>query len=400
MALEIPDHLRREWEIIHRGTAEVLPDEELLAKLVEAREKGRPLRVKYGADPSAPDLHLGHMVPIRKLRQFQELGHQVVFIIGDFTAQIGDPSGQSQTRPQLSREQVEANAKTYLDQIYRVLERERTEVVYNSSWLASLSAADVIRLAANYTVARMLERDDFQARYAGGRPIYIHELLYPLYQGYDSIVVRADIEVGGTDQKFNFMVARELQRAYGQSPQIVLTTPILVGLDGRKKMSKSLGNYIGITEPPREMFGKTMSLADEVMLDYFALVLNYEPEQIEQLKRGLAEGRTHPRDLKAHLAREIVALFHDREAAERSAQEFDRVFRDRQAPEEVETVELHSDGDGLGILDLLMGAGLVQSRREAKRLVLGGGVDIDGKRCESAQTIVPRGEHQIGRAHV
>jgi tyrosyl-tRNA synthetase len=399
MTLEIPKHLRREWEIIHRGTAEVLPDEELLAKLLESKEQGRPLRIKYGADPSAPDLHLGHMVPVGKLKQLQDLGHQIVFIIGDFTAQIGDPSGQSQTRPQLTREQVETNAATYLQQIYKVLDRDRTEVVYNSSWLSPLTARDVIELSAKYTVARMLERDDFQKRFTSERAIYIHELLYPLYQGFDSIVVRSDVEVGGTDQKFNFVVARELQRAYGQSPQIVLTTPLLVGLDGQKKMSKSLGNYIGITESPRDMFGKTMSLADAVMLDYFALVLHYDETQTKELRQGIAEGRLHPREVKARLAREIVETFHDVQAADAAAEEFDRVFRERQTPEDVETVAVHSQGGTMAILDLLVAANVVASRREAKRLVLAGGVDIDGLRCDHLQTTVEAGEHilKIGK---
>ena len=395
MALEIPDHLREEWEIIHRGTAEVLPQEELLAKLLESREQNRPLRIKYGADPSAPDLHLGHMVPIRKLKQFQDLGHQVVFIIGDFTAQIGDPSGQSQTRPQLSRQQVESNAATYLEQIYKILDRERTEVVYNSSWLAPLTARDVVELAAKYTVARMLERDDFQARFTGERAIYIHELLYPLYQGFDSIAIRSDIEIGGTDQKFNFMVARELQRAYGQSPQIVLTTPILVGLDGEKKMSKSFGNYIGITEPPREMFGKTMSLADEVMLDYYALVLDHDEAQIEQLRRALADGQVHPREVKARLGRGIVELFHDAHAANAAAEEFDRVFRERQAPEDVETIRVRSEQGMITITDLLLATGLAESRRQAKRLIQAGGVDLDGLQCDHLQLTVEPGEHLL-----
>jgi len=395
MTVEIPQALRREWEIIHRGTDEVFPDDELLAKLIESGKQGRPLRVKYGADPSAPDLHLGHMVPIRKLKHFQDLGHQVVFIIGDFTAQIGDPSGQSQTRPQLSREQVEANAATYLEQIYRLLDRHRTEVVYNSSWLAPLNAREVIELAAKYTLARMLERDDFQARFTSQRPIYIHELLYPLYQGFDSIAVKADIEIGGTDQKFNLVVARELQRAYGQSPQIVLTTPLLVGLDGQKKMSKSLGNYIGITEPPRDMFGKTMSLADEVMADYFALVLHYDDAQIQELRRGMAEGGLHPREVKARLAREIVEAFHDRSSAALAAEEFDRVFRERQSPEDIETVTVHSKSGPMVVLDVLVAAGLAESRREAKRLILAGGVDVDGLRCGHHAATVEPGEHML-----
>jgi tyrosyl-tRNA synthetase len=395
MPLEIPESLRREWEVIHRGTAEVLPDEELLAKLIEAHEQGRPLRIKYGADPSAPDLHLGHMVPVGKLRQLQDLGHQIVFIIGDFTARIGDPSGQSVTRPQLSAEQVATNAATYLEQIYKVLDRDRTEVVYNSAWLGKLTGRDVIELAAKYTLARMLERDDFALRFQSERAIYIHELLYPLYQGYDSIVVRSDVEVGGTDQKFNFVVARELQRAYGQSPQIVLTTPLLVGLDGQKKMSKSLGNYIGITEPPRDMFGKTMSLADTVMLDYFALVLHYGDSRIAELRAGLADGRIHPREAKARLAREIVEMFHRAEAAQAAAEEFDRVFRERQAPAEVEAVTVRAEGTQMVITDLLVAAGLVDSRREAKRLVIAGAVDVDGLRCDHFQTTVERGEHLV-----
>jgi tyrosyl-tRNA synthetase len=394
MTLEIPESLRREWDVIHRGTAEVTPAEELLAKLKQSREQRRPLRIKYGADPSAPDLHLGHMVPIRKLKQFQDLGHQVVFIIGDFTAQIGDPSGVSQTRPVLSPEQVKANATTYLAQIYKVLDREKTEVVYNSTWLNQLDARAVIELAARYTVARMLERDDFAMRFRAEKPIYIHELLYPLYQGMDSVAVEADLELGGTDQKFNFMVARELQRAYGQPPQIVLTMPILVGLDGVKKMSKSLGNYIGITESPHEMFGKVMSIGDQAMFDYFMHVLDYDPARAEQLREAVTEGRRHPREVKEQLAREIVTLFHDERAAEAEAREFVRIFRERQAPEDIETLTVAAEGGRMALHDLLVRIGLAESRRDAKRLLSAGAVDLNGKPC-NGPTVVEAGEHLI-----
>ena len=395
MTLEVPDHLREEWDIIHSGTAEVLPSDELLARLLAAREQKRPLRIKYGADPSAPDLHLGHMAPIRKLRQFQDLGHQVVFIIGDFTAMIGDPSGVSQTRPQLSPEQVQANAATYLEQIYRVLDREKTEVVYNSTWLGRLSSREVIELSAKYTVARMLERDDFAQRFAAERPIYVHELLYPLYQGYDSIVVRADLELGGTDQKFNFMVARELQRAWDQPPQIVLTTPLLVGLDGTKKMSKSLGNYIGITESPRQMFGKVMSLPDETMFDYFAILLHEPLDHVARLRAGVHEGAIHPRELKGQLAQQIVTLFHGPKAAAQAAEEFVRIFREGQAPEKIETVTLDTGGEPIHVHDLLVGLGMEISKREAKRLVQSGAVDVDGRRCDRPEDAVGPGEHLV-----
>ncbi|MCX7766415.1 MAG: tyrosine--tRNA ligase, partial [Candidatus Sumerlaeia bacterium] len=279
-----------QWEIISAGTVEIIPEAELMEKLERSIREKKPLKIKLGVDPSAPDIHLGHTVPLRKLKQFQELGHQVIFLIGDFTAMIGDPSGRSVTRPKLTREQVQANAKTYFEQVFKILDEQKTRVVYNSDWLGKMSFAEVIELSAKYSVARMLERDDFKTRFKEEKPIFIHEFLYPLMQGYDSVVLEADVEIGGTDQKFNLLVARELQREFGQEPQAIITLPLLLGTDGINKMSKSLGNYIGITEPPQEIFGKVMSIPDALILDYFQLVLGYPPAELNKLKSILEQG--------------------------------------------------------------------------------------------------------------
>ncbi|MBN1868114.1 tyrosine--tRNA ligase [Candidatus Sumerlaeota bacterium] len=391
----------RQMEILEQGTVDILPEGDLPAKIQRSLDANSPLRIKYGADPSAPDLHLGHTVPIRKLRQFQDLGHQVVFLIGDFTAMIGDPSGKSETRRRLTREEVQENAKTYFDQVYLILDPDRTEVVYNSDWLGKLHMSDVIELAAKYTVARMLERDDFSNRFKGGVPIYIHEFLYPLAQAYDSWAVRADVEVGGTDQKFNFLLGREIQREMNQEPQAILTVPILVGTDGVKKMSKSLGNYIGITEPPQEIFGKTMSVGDEVMADYLRLVLGYADAAVKDLERRMAEGTLHPRDLKARIAHEIVTLFHDTEAADAARAGFDRVFRDREMPEEMPEVDLTlPDGEEtLWIAPALVRAGLCESNRKARQAVGVGSVRVDGEKVEDEGTRLGPGEYilQVGK---
>ncbi|HEX7054209.1 MAG TPA: tyrosine--tRNA ligase [Burkholderiales bacterium] len=362
-------------QTIRRGCDELIVEAELRRKLAT----GRVLRVKLGMDPTAPDLHLGHTVVLNKLRHFQELGHQVQFLIGDFTGMIGDPTGRNQTRPPLTREEIHRNAQTYREQVFKILDPRRTEILFNSAWSDKLGAEGMIRLAARYTVARLLERDDFQKRFRAGQPIAVHELLYPLMQGYDSVAMKSDVELGGTDQKFNLLVGRELQRDYGLEPQCVLTMPLLEGLDGRDKMSKSLGNYVGITEPPGEMFGKLMSISDELMWRYVEL-LSFEPlPTIARWKREVAEGR-NPRDIKALFAKEIVARFHDRAAAEAAEAEFERRFRHGALPDKLEEFRFSAPKGGLGVTQTLKLAGFVSSISEAQRLIEQGGVRVDGER--------------------
>ena len=360
-----------------RGTDEVLPEDGLKTRL----EEGRPLVVKAGFDPTAPDLHLGHTVLINKMRQFQQFGHEVVFLIGDFTGMIGDPSGKNATRPPLSTEDIQANAATYEKQIFKILDEEKTRVEFNSTWMGAMDAAGLIRLAARHTVARMLERDDFSKRYASGQPISIHEFLYPLVQGYDSVALKSDVELGGTDQKFNLLVGRQLQQDYGQKPQIVVTMPLLEGLDGVQKMSKSLGNYIGITDAPGEMFGKIMSISDDLMWRYFELLSFRALDDIETLKRAVAEGM-NPRDAKFELGQEIVARFHSKVEADSARQEFISRFQQGAMPEEIPEVSLQSQDGSLGIAHLLKNAGLVSSTSEAFRMIKQGAVKIDGQRVE------------------
>jgi tyrosyl-tRNA synthetase len=375
----------RQLELLRRGAAEIISEEELLAKLRE----GRPLRVKLGLDPTAPDIHIGFAVVLRKLRQFQDLGHEAILVIGDFTALIGDPTGKKQTRPMLTREEVERNAATYRQQYSRILDPERTRVVFNSQWLAPLNLADVVRLCSKTTVARVLERDDFTARWREGTPIGLHELLYPVCQAYDSVALHADVELGGTDQKFNNLMGRDLQREFGQPPQVVLLTPLLPGLDGVEKMSKSLGNYIGINEPPHEMYGKVMSIPDTLMVTYFELCTEVPLDEVRAVEEGLRTGRLHPRDVKRRLAREIVAVWHGREAAERAEEEFDRVFAREELPSEIPEVtvparELEAGGR-LGVVALLRRTGLVHSNSEARRLIAQGGVSVDGRRVTAPE---------------
>src|SRR5271168_4703091 len=319
---------------LKKGVAEIVPEAELRAKLEKSLKTGKPLRVKLGVDPTAPDIHLGHTVVIRKLKHFQEMGHTAVFLIGDFTAMVGDPTGQSETRPPLTREQVNANAKTYLEQVFKILDRDKTEIRYNSEGLEKMSSYDIVRLCAKYRVARMLEREDFRKRLTEQQPISVHEFLYPLLVAYDSVVLEADVELGATEQKFNLLIGREIQREYNQELQIAVMMPILVGLDGQRKMSKSLGNYVGITEPPVEMFGKMMSIPDELMWSYYELVTDRTPAEIADLKNEVAGGKLHPMDAKMRLAEEVVTGFHGAEAGRRAAENFQRVFRDKQAPEE------------------------------------------------------------------
>jgi tyrosyl-tRNA synthetase len=373
-------------DIIKRGCDELLIEAELVEKL----KRGKPLRIKAGFDPTAPDLHLGHTVLINKLRQFQELGHEVMFLIGDFTGMIGDPTGKNVTRKPLSRDDVIENAKTYEQQIYKILDPEKTLVMFNSSWMGEMSAADLVQLAAKHTVARMLERDDFHKRYNSSQPIAIHEFLYPLIQGYDSVAMKADVELGGTDQKFNLLVGRELQKHYGQEPQVVLTMPILEGLDGVQKMSKSLGNYIGIAEPPSEMFGKLMSVSDTLMWRYIEL-LSFEPlSTVRQWKKEIDEGR-NPRDIKVMFAQEIIARFHDRAAADKALADFDARFRQGAIPDDIADIALDGGDAGLSITQLLKQAGLVASTSEAMRQIEGGGVRLDGEKVSDKGLVVAKG---------
>ena len=381
--------------IIKRGADELLIESELVEKL----KTGRPLRVKAGFDPTAPGLHLGHTVLINKLRHFQDLGHHVMFLIGDFTGMIGDPSGKNTTRPPLTREQIMENARTYQDQVFKILDPEKTEICFNSGWIEALGTAGMIKLAASYTVARMLERDDFSKRYRNGQPIAVHEFLYPLCQGYDSVALKSDIELGGTDQKFNLLVGRELQKHYGQTPQCVLMMPLLEGLDGVNKMSKSLGNYVGISEPPREIFGKLMSVSDDLMWRYFDL-LSFRPNaEIARFKQEVAEGR-NPRDLKVLLGQEIVARFHSAQAADDALADFEARFRQGAIPDDVPEVALRSVNGELGIAQLLKQAGLVSSTSDALRMIEQGGVKIDGERIEDKKLLLKAGSKlvvQIGK---
>ena len=368
-----PD-IAHQLAVFKRGADELIVEAELVAKLA----RGKPLRIKEGFDPTRPDLHLGHTVQFNKLRQLQDLGHNVIFLVGDFTGMIGDPTGRNLTRPPLTADELAANAKTYTDQVFLILDRDQTEVAFNSKWLAALGADGIVRLAAKYTVARMLERDDFAKRYREGQPIAVHEFLYPLAQGYDSVALRADVELGGTDQKFNLLVGRELQRHYGQEPQCILTLPLLEGLDGINKMSKSLDNYVGITEPPQEMFGKLMSISDELMWRYYELLSFRPQEEIAALKRACAEGR-NPRDAKVMLAQEIVARFHSRQAADAALAEFEARFRDGALPESMAEVTLRTNGAGLPIAQLAKQAGIVDSTSEALRLIAQRGLRLDGE---------------------
>jgi tyrosyl-tRNA synthetase len=380
---------------LSRGTEEVLPEGGLEAKLKE----GRSLVVKAGFDPTAPDLHIGHTVLINKMRQFQQLGHDVVFLIGDFTGMIGDPSGKNATRPALSPEEIKANAETYAQQIFKILDEEKTRVEFNSTWMGKMDAAGLIKLAARHTVARMLERDDFNKRYKGGEPISIHELLYPLVQGYDSVALKADVELGGTDQKFNLLVGRQLQQDFGQKPQIVITTPLLEGLDGVQKMSKSLGNYIGITDAPGDMFGKIMSISDDLMWRYFEVLSFRSLDDINALKKSVADGM-NPRDAKFELGQEIVARFHSGADAASARQEFVSRFQQGAMPEEIPDLTLESPAGKLGIAHLLKGAGLVSSTSDAFRMIKQGAVRIDGRRVEDRELQLDAGTthvYQVGK---
>ncbi len=386
-----------------RGVAELIPENGLLERLQKSEQGGRPLVIKAGFDPTAPDLHLGHTVLLNKMRQFQERGHDVVFLIGDFTGRIGDPTGKNVTRQPLTEEQVRENARTYAEQIYKVLDPARTRIEFNSSWLGQMSASDTIRLAAQYTVARMLERDDFDKRYRSGQPIAIHEFLYPLMQGQDSVALNADVELGGTDQKFNLLVGRQLQSGAGQEPQLVLTMPILEGLDGVQKMSKSLNNYVGINEPAGEMFGKLMSISDDLMWRYYEL-LSFRPlEELAGLRQAVAAGEAHPKKVKMDLAEEITARFHSDEAARQAREAFDRRFSRGQLPDDIPEVSLLVSDDGIGLAHLLKAAELVASTSEALRMLKQGAVRVDEERVSDGGREFRAGDEvllQVGKRRI
>ena len=376
--------VEEQLEYLKKGAAEVIPEEELKQKLENSAKTGKPLRVYLGVDPTAPDIHLGHTVVLRKLKHFQDMGHTAIFLVGDFSAMIGDPTGQSETRPPLSHEQVEVNAKTYLAQVYKILDSKKTEVRYNSEWLGKMSSYEVVRLCGHYRLARMLEREDFRSRLENSLPIAVHELLYPLLTAYDAVMLKSDVELGATEQKFNILVHREIQREYGLSPQVVFTMPILVGLDGQRKMSKSLGNYVGITEPPAEMFGKMMSIPDELMWSYYELVTDRTLPEIAELKKEVEEGKLHPMDAKMRLEEEVVGGFQGEEAGRKAAENFQRVFRERRAPEEAPVAKLPV-GPPKKLTALLVELKLVASKSEAERLIKQRGVEINEACVEDAR---------------
>lgn len=398
-AAHVQAEVERQMQVLRRGAVEILEEHELREKLARSLREGRPLRVKLGMDPSAPDIHLGHTVVLRKLRQFQDLGHQVILVIGDFTARVGDPTGRKTTRPALTVEQVRANARTYADQVFRILDPQRTRLVYQE-WFEEMGFDDVLRLAATYTVARMLEREDFKNRLETGQPISLHELFYPLMQAYDSVALEADVELGGTDQKFNLLVARDVQREYGQEPEVALLMPLLVGTDGVEKMSKSLGNYIGLTDPPGEMYGKTMSIPDPLIVPYLELLTDMPEAEIERIRQAMASGDLNPRDAKMMLARLLVAQYHGEAAAREAEERFVQVFQRRELPEDIPEVRLEPEMVRSGaarVVDLLVAAGLVESRSEARRMVRQGAVSVDGRRIDDEQAAVAVSDGSVVR---
>jgi len=369
-----------QMEIIRKGVEQILPEEELIAKIERSIRTHTPLRIKEGFDPTAPDIHLGSAVTIRKLKQFQDLGHEVIFLIGDFTGMIGDPSGMMESRKRMSREEVLKNAETYKEQVFKILDTDKTRIEFNSRWCNPMSFTDVLELASKYTIARLLEREDFAERYKSNRPISVLEFLYPLVQGYDSVALRADVELGGSDQVFNLLVGREIQREYGQEPQVVITMPLLVGTDGVEKMSKSLGNYIGICEPPKEMFGKTMSIPDELIIPYFRLCTDVPEVELETMENQMRGTEVNPRDVKMRLAREIVTIYHDSKSAKAAEEEFKRMFQGRGLPDEIPLFQVAAEDLPIWIVKLLTTSGLASSHSEARRLIQQGGVRIDGER--------------------
>ncbi len=386
---------KEQLEIIKRGAIEIIVEEDLLKKLERAVSAGKPLRVKAGFDPTAPDIHLGHTVLLNKMRQFQELGHEVVFLIGDFTGMIGDPTGKSETRKHLTREEVLDNAKTYQVQIYKILDRTKTTIAFNSEWMAKMNASDLIQLAAKHTVARMLEREDFKKRYESRLPISIHEFLYPLIQGYDSVMLKADVELGGTDQKFNLLVGRELQKEYGQEPQSIVMMPLLEGLDGVNKMSKSLGNYIGINEPAREIFGKVMSVSDALMLRYYELVSAVSLDELQKIKADIASGAQHPMEVKKRLATEMVDRFCGAGEGTKARAEFEEVFSKKNMPEDIQPTEVPWEGDRMKLVKIMTATGTASSNNEARRLIKAGAVEVNQQRITDVDYELPAGASTV-----
>ena len=378
----------KQWELISRGAEEILPEKELREKLERSRKSGTPLIVKLGCDPSRPDLHVGHGVVLRKLRHFQDLGHQAILVIGDFTAMIGDPSGRNKTRPQLTLEEAKANAESYIKQAGHILNIKTLKILFNSTWLNAMRFSDVIRLSSHYTVARMLERDDFTKRYRSETPILIHEFMYPLAQGMDSVELKADVELGGTDQKFNLLVGRDLQREYDQAPQAIITLPLLEGTDGVEKMSKSYGNDIGLTDSPEDMYGKSMSISDGMIEKYFVLAADVDAKTLTRIKKQLKDSSQNPRDIKRELARSIVALYHGDAAAIQAEQYFDRVIVNKDAPEDMDEVTLEAD---VSIIDLITSEGLTKSKGDARRMIQQGAVRIDGKKVDEMNFVISKG---------
>lgn len=385
----------KQFEIIKRGTVEIILEEELKDKLHRSYREGKPLRIKVGFDPTAPDIHLGHTVLLEKMRQFQELGHEVIFLIGDFTGMIGDPSGKTETRKPLTREEVVKNAETYKEQVFKILDPAKTVIKFNSEWFNSMSALDMCRLAQAETVARMLEREDFKKRFTEGRPITILEFLYPLLQAYDSVYLKADIELGGTDQKFNLLMGRQLMKMYDMEPQVIITMPLLEGIDGVQKMSKSLGNYIGINEPADDMFGKIMSINDELMLKYYELLSHISIEQLEELKKGIKEGKINPRDAKEALAVEIVTRYHGKEQAEKAKERFIKLFRQKDIPEDIPSAEIKDEGEGVWIARIMKEQGLAKSTSEAIRLIKQNAVKVNNETVNNPDTNLKKGEYTI-----
>lgn len=392
--------VNEQMDVIRRGAEEIIPEEDLVKKIELSIKERKPLRVKLGCDPSRPDLHLGHSVVLRKLRQFQDLGHKAILIIGDFTGMIGDPSGRSKTRPSLTLDETRMYGESYFEQATRILSTENIQMVYNSEWLDKMSFADVIKLAGKYTVARMLERDDFLNRYKEGAPIGIHEFLYPLAQAMDSVAIESDIELGGTDQKFNLLVGRDIQREFGMSPQVILTVPLLTGTDGAEKMSKSLNNYIGITEPAQEIYGKTLSIPDELIFPYYLLTTDVSSQRLNEIKKILADKTSNPRDIKRDLARTLVRMYHSEEAALKAEEEFDRIFIKKDIPDDIREMTLEQSNEGFHIVDLMIQSSLVSSKSEARRLIQQGGVKVDNEKIGNSNTLINKDDAfilQVGK---
>ena len=380
--------VNEQMDIIKRGISEIIPEDDLVQKIEKSIKAKKPLNIKLGCDPSRPDLHLGHSVVLRKLRQFQDLGHQATLIIGDFTGMIGDPSGRSKTRPPLTLEETRRNGQSYFEQATKILSTKKIRMLYNSEWLTKMNFADVIILGSRYTVARMLERDDFEQRYKSGEPISVHELLYPLAQAMDSVAIQADVELGGTDQKFNLLVGRDIQREYGLAPQVIITMPMLAGTDGVEKMSKSLNNYIGLNESPKQIYGKTLSIPDKLINDYFVLTTNVSEREIEQIKQALEDPRINPRDIKRRLARELVALYHSEAAAIGAEKEFDRIFVKKDLPDEIPEVSIDLENSSISIVKLLTETKMVTSNSEARRMIDQGGVSVDGEKISNQNALI------------